>query len=148
MRYHKTKKLLYSKGNIFKFNLMFLLIHITSCLLTALSQSPLPQSFPGPSFSSPLSCWELLGIPLHPGTSSLCQAKHFPPSLRPDSASQLEEHIPQTCNSFWDSHCSHCLGPTRRSSCASAKCEQTGLGAACLCSLVCGLDSENTKDPG
>jgi hypothetical protein len=42
------------------------------------------------------------------------------PQLRPDKTAHLEEHIPNTGNSFWDSPLSSCSGPTLRPSCTSA----------------------------
>ena len=39
----------------------------------------------------------------------------------------------RTRNSFWDSHCSSCLGPIRRPSCTSATEVQQGLGPGRPC---------------
>ena len=72
----------------------------------------------------------------------------LPPPLRPDKAAQLEEHIPQIGNSFWDSPCSSCSGPTRRPSCTSPTYVHGGLGPTRVHSLVGGSISESTKAPG
>jgi len=55
----------------------------------------------------------------HPGTSSLCQARHF---LSPWG--QLLVHIPHTGNSFWNSPHSSCSGHIWRPSCTSATYER------------------------
>ena len=70
-----------------------------------------------------------------------------PLPLRPDKAAQLEEHIPLTGNSFWDSSAPIVQDPHE---------DQTvlllpmwgGLGPAHVCSFVGGSDSESPKGPG
>jgi hypothetical protein len=47
--------------------------------------------------------------------------------LRSDKAAQLEEHISQTGNSFWDSHSFSGSWPTWRPSCTSATYVQGAL---------------------
>ena len=97
---------------------------------------PFPQSFPYLPFSSE---WVRvpLGIPLPWHFKSLLGEAHTLP-LRPDKAAQLEEYIPHTGNSFWDSPHSNCLRPTWRPSCKSATYVWEGVGPACVCSLVGG----------
>ena len=72
----------------------------------------------------------------------------LPLSLKPFKAAQLEEHIPQTDNSFWDRSCSTSSGFTRTQSYTYATYVQGALGTPCVYSLVGGSDSESAKGAG
>ena len=80
--------------------------------LTAPSQSHPPQSLP-----FPFLLW--VGA-LPPWHFKSLWGQVLPLPLRPNKAAQLEEPIPHTGNSFWDSPHSSCSGSTRRPSCTSA----------------------------
>jgi hypothetical protein len=79
-----------------------LLIHFTP-------RSLRPSCNPSPLF---LKAGEAPAVPLLILALQISGRLGASSPLRPDKAAQLEEHSPHLGNSFWDSPCTSCLGPT------------------------------------
>ena len=99
--------------------LKILLLYLFPLYPTHCHHPPCPPSH---NLTPPLLLWVSASLPGYPATLahqvSVSLGSFFP--LRPDKAAQIEEHIPCSGNSFWDSHWSSCSGPTWRPSCTFA----------------------------
>ena len=110
---------------------------------------PLPQSFHThlPFSSERVEVPYLVPCPLPPAsassTSSLCQCSVHSLPLRPDKALQLEEHIPHTGNSSWDSPAPAVQDPHEDQAAHLLHVGRVRL--AHVCPLVSGSVSESNK---